>query len=186
MPARIVGVASEIDLALIKVDVEKLPALALGTYRKLGQGEIVFAFGSPGGLRNTVTMGVVSAVARQTEPDSPMIYIQTDAAINPGNSGGPLVNIDGEVVGINTAIESDTGGSVGIGFAIPINTAKYVIEQLKSKGHVTYGYLGIDPDTVTPRLAAEYKVTNGARGGAEPSPETPAAKAGIQADHVST
>src|SRR5439155_23901936 len=104
MPARIVGVSSEIDLALIKVDGDNLPALARATFRKLGQGEIVFAFGSPGGLRNTVTMGVVSAVARQTEPDSPMIYIQTDAPINPGNSSGPLVNADGEVVGVNTFI----------------------------------------------------------------------------------
>ncbi len=106
VPARIIGASSEIDLAVIKVDAEKLPALKLGLYRKLGQGEIVFAFGSPGGLRNTVTMGVVSAVARQTEPDSPMIYIQTDAPINPGNSGGPLVNVDGEVASAIAEVRS--------------------------------------------------------------------------------
>src|SRR5260370_22410304 len=104
IPARIVGVSREIDLAVIKVDAGKLPALALGVYRKLGQGEIVFAFGSPGGLRNTVTMGVVSAVARQKEPDSSVIDIQADAPINPGHSGGPLVNVNGEVVGVNTFI----------------------------------------------------------------------------------
>src|SRR6266705_6566007 len=102
LPARIVGVSREVDLAVIKVDAGKLPALALGSYRKLGQGELVFAFGSPEGLRNTVTMGVVSAVARQTDPDSPLVYIQTDAPINPGNSGGPLVNVNGEMVGVNT------------------------------------------------------------------------------------
>src|SRR5712664_3698664 len=102
VPARIVGVARDLDLALIKVDAEKLPALALADYRKLGQGELVFAFGSPEGLRNSVTMGVVSAVARQIDADSPLVYIQTDTAINPGNSGGPLVNVNGEVVGVNT------------------------------------------------------------------------------------
>src|SRR5207302_4431054 len=102
VPARIVGVTKELDLAVIKVDTGKLPALPMADYRKLGQGEMVFAFGSPEGLRNSVTMGVVSAVARQTDPDSPMVYIQTDAAINPGNSGRPLVNANGAVVGVNT------------------------------------------------------------------------------------
>jgi len=112
--------------------------------------------------------------------------IQTDAAINPGNSGGPLVNIEGEVIGINTAIESDTGGNVGIGFAIPINDAKFVITQLMTKGRVSYGYLGIEPDTVTPRLAAAYRVSGGARVQADPEPNSPAAKAGIQVDDVIT
>jgi serine protease Do len=104
VPARIVGVAREIDLALLKVDTAKLIALPMANYRNLRQGETVFAFGSPEGLRNTVTHGVISAVARQTDPDSPMVYIQTDAPINPGNSGGPLVNAGGEVVGVNTFI----------------------------------------------------------------------------------
>jgi serine protease Do len=102
LPARIVGMASEIDLALLKVDGVKLPALPLATYSQLRQGETVYAFGSPGGLRNTLTHGMVSAVARQIDPDSPLIYIQTDAPINPGNSGGPLVNVRGQVVGVNT------------------------------------------------------------------------------------
>src|SRR5262245_17545337 len=104
VPARVVGLTSEVDLALLKVDGLKLPALPLAGYRDLRQGETVFAFGSPGGLRNTLTHGLVSAVARQIDPDSPLIYIQTDAPINPGNSGGPLVNIRGEVVGVNTFI----------------------------------------------------------------------------------
>src|SRR6266436_4716198 len=104
VPARVIGVTSEIDLALLKVDVSGLRALKLATYRNLHQGESVFAFGSPEGLRNTVTHGIISAVARQTDPDSTMVYIQTDAPINPGNSGGPLVNVDGEVVGVDTFI----------------------------------------------------------------------------------
>src|SRR6266851_2034565 len=154
MPARIVGVSSEIDLALIKVDADKLPALPLATYRKLGQGEIVFAFGSPGGLRNTVTMGVVSAVARQTEPDSPMIYIQTDAPINPGNSGGPLVNVNGEVVGVNTFILSQSGGNEGLGFAIPSNVVNVAYRQLRKFGHLHRAEIGIGIQTITPSMAA--------------------------------
>ena len=109
--ARIVGLASELDLALLKVDDMKLPALPLATYSEIHQGETVFAFGSPVGLRNSLTHGLVSAVARQTDPDSPLIYVQTDAPINPGNSGGPLVNIRGEVVGVNTFIVSQSGGT---------------------------------------------------------------------------
>ena len=102
----------------------KLPALPLATYSKIRQGETVFAFGSPIGLRNSLTHGLVSAVARQIDPDSPLIYIQTDAPINPGNSGGPLVNIRGEVVGVNTFIVSQSGGNEGLGFAIPSATAQ--------------------------------------------------------------
>src|SRR5213079_1999315 len=105
--------------ALLKIDGMKLPALPLATYTQVRQGQSVFAFGSPMGLRNSLTHGLVSAVARQIDADSPLIYVQTDAPINPGNSGGPLVNIKGEVVGVNTFILSQTGGSDGLGFAIP-------------------------------------------------------------------
>jgi serine protease Do len=154
VPARIVGVSHEIDLAVIKVDAGKLPALALGSYRKLGQGEIVFAFGSPEGLRNTVTMGVVSAVARQTEPDSPMVYIQTDAPINPGNSGGPLVNVNGEVVGVNTFILSQSGGNEGLGFAIPSGVVNVAFQQLRKFGHLHRAEIGIGIQTITPTMAA--------------------------------
>src|SRR5579862_1782188 len=124
--ARIVGTAHDLDLALIKVEATGLRALPFADYSKIRQGELVFAFGSPAGLLNSVTMGVVSAVARQPDPDSPTVYVQTDAPINPGNSGGPLVNVDGEIVGLNTFIVSVSGGSQGLGFAIPsevINTA---------------------------------------------------------------
>jgi serine protease Do len=154
IPARIVGVARDIDLALIKVDAEKLPALALADYRKLGQGELVFAFGSPEGLRNTVTMGVVSTVARQIDADSPLIYIQTDTAINPGNSGGPLVNVNGEVVGVNTFILSQSGGNEGLGFAIPSRVVNVAFQQLRKYGHLHRAEIGIGIQTITPTLAA--------------------------------
>jgi len=185
IPARIVGVSSEIDLALIKVDADKLPALALATYRKLGQGEIVFAFGSPGGLRNTVTMGVVSAVARQTEPDSPMIYIQTDAPINPGNSGGPLVNVDGEVVGVNTFILSQSGGNEGLGFAIPSNVVNIAFRQLRKFGHLHRAEIGIGIQTITPSMAAALRLprTYGVVV-SDVLPGGPAAAAGVQIGDV--
>jgi len=136
VPARVVGVARDIDLALLKVDGVKLNALPVAAYRSLRQGEIVFAFGSPEGLRNTVTMGVISAVARQTDLDSPMVYVQTDAPINPGNSGGPLVNVNGEVVGVNTFILSQSGGNEGLGFAIPSSVVNVAYKQLRQFGHL--------------------------------------------------
>ena len=154
VPARIVGVSRELDLALIKVDAGKLPALSLADYRKLGQGEMVFAFGSPEGLRNSVTMGVISAVARQTDPDSAMVYIQTDAAINPGNSGGPLVNVSGEVVGVNTFILSQSGGNEGLGFAIPSGVVGVAYRQLRQFGHLHRAQIGVGLQTITPTLAA--------------------------------
>ncbi len=151
--ARIVGVAREIDLALLKVDAAKLTALPLANYRNLHQGEAVFAFGSPQGLRNTVTHGVISAVARQTDPDSPMVYIQTDAPINPGNSGGPLVNAGGEVVGVNTFILSQSGGNEGLGFAIPSGVVHVVYEQLRKYGHLHRPEIGVQLQTISPEMA---------------------------------
>lgn len=152
VPARLVGFSTEIDLALLKIEA-KVPALALATYTKVRQGEIVFAFGSPGGLRNTITRGIVSAVARQTNPDSPLIYIQTDAAINPGNSGGPLVNAKGEVVGVNTFILSQSGGSEGLNFAIPCATARTVFKQFIKYGQLRRQEIGIGIQTITPIMA---------------------------------
>jgi serine protease Do len=114
MEARIVGVDTDTDLALLKIEAKNLPAIRLANYNKLRQGEVVFAFGSPEGLQNSVTMGVVSSVARQTDPGSPLVFIQTDAPINPGNSGGPLVNVDGELVGLNTFILTQSGGNEGL------------------------------------------------------------------------
>ena len=153
VPARIVGITTELDLALLKVDDLKLPALPLATYSQVRQGETVFAFGSPIGLRNSLTHGLVSAVARQVDPDSPLIYIQTDAPINPGNSGGPLVNIRGEVVGVNTFIVSQSGGSDGLGFAVPSATARTVFRQLKQFGMMRRQEVGMSLQTITPGMA---------------------------------
>jgi serine protease Do len=153
LPARLVGFSTEVDLALLKIEA-KVPALPLATYTKVRQGEIVLAFGSPGGLRNTITRGIVSAVARQTDPDSPLIYIQTDAAINPGNSGGPLINSKGEVVGVNTFILSQSGGSEGLNFAIPCATARTVFKQFRQHGQLRRQEIGIGIQTITPAMAA--------------------------------
>jgi serine protease Do len=153
VPARIVGVAREKDLALLKIENTKLPALPLASYREVRQGHTVFAFGSPEGLRNSITHGLISAIARQLDPDSPLIYIQTDAPINPGNSGGPLVNLNGEVVGVNTFILSQSGGNEGLGFAIPCATVRTVYRQLKQFGHLRRQEIGIGIQTITPSMA---------------------------------
>ena len=152
--ARIVGVAAELDLALLKIDGQKLPPLPLATYSQVRQGETVFAFGSPIGMRNSLSHGLVSAVARQVDPDSPQIYIQTDAPINPGNSGGPLVNIRGEVVGINTFILSQSGGNEGLGFAIPSATVRTVFRQLKQFGQLRRQEIGISMQTISTGMAS--------------------------------
>ena len=156
--ARIVGVATELDLALLKLDGMKLPALPLATYSQLRQGETVFAFGSPMGMRNSLSHGLVSAVARQTDPDSPLIFVQTDAPINPGNSGGPLVNIRGEVVGVNTFIVSQSGGNEGLGFAIPSATARTVFRQLKQFGVLRRQEVGMSLQTITRSMAAALQL----------------------------
>ena len=156
--ARVVGFSSEVDLALLKVEGVKLPALPLATYSQVKQGESVFAFGSPSGLRNTLTHGLVSAVARQITPDSPLIYIQTDAPINPGNSGGPLVNTRGEVVGVNTFILSQSGGNDGLGFAIPSAMARTAFKQFKEHGQLRRQEVGMSLQTITPSMAASLKL----------------------------
>ena len=157
--------APNMDIALVKVDRENLPAAVLGDSSTVKPGQIVFAFGSPFGLEKTVTMGIVSAVGRREVirgADMPRFYpdlIQTDAAINGGNSGGPLVNTRGEVIGINTAIVSGlTGGNVGVGFAIPVNRVKSVIRRLIEKGSYVRGYLGVALDDLTPEMKEELKV----------------------------
>jgi len=153
VPARVIGVAREKDLALLKIENTKLPGLPLASYRDVRQGHTVFAFGSPEGLRNSITHGLVSAVARQLDPDSPLIYIQTDAPINPGNSGGPLVNLNGEVIGVNTFILSQSGGNEGLGFAIPSATVRTVYRQLKQFGHLRRQEIGVGIQTITPAMA---------------------------------
>jgi len=159
VPARIVGVSREIDLALLKVDGVKLAAVPVANYRNVRQGETVFAFGSPQGLRNSVTHGIVSAVARQTDPDSPLVYIQTDAPINPGNSGGPLVDVNGEVVGVNTFILSESGGAEGLGFAIPCGILQVVYQQLRKYGHLHRAEIGVQLQTISPEMAQGLKLS---------------------------
>jgi serine protease Do len=151
--ARLVGIHKDTDLALLKIDQTGLPTLSLGNHRPVHQGELVFALGSPEGLENSVTMGVVSSVARQADPSRPLVYIQTDAPINPGNSGGPLVDAEGYVVGINTFIFSEAGGSEGLGFAIPARIVHFVYESLRKYGHVHRIEVEAGAQTITASLA---------------------------------
>lgn len=181
LPAKVVGVDHETDLAILKVEATGLPYLQIGNSDDLRQGELVLAFGNPLGLEGSVSMGVVSSTARQVRPDDPMIYIQTDAPINPGNSGGPLVDTDGRLMGVNTFILSQSGGSEGIGFAVPANIARNVFQQIRSGGHVHRGQIGVDAQTITPELAAGLALPQdwGVLV-ADVFPEGPADKAGIK------
>ena len=185
--ARIVGSDSAIDLALLKIDATGLPALPLADYNKVRQGEVVFAFGSPDGLPDSVTMGIVSSAARQPDADNPMIFLQTDAPVNPGNSGGPLINVNGEVVGINTYILTAGGGNEGLGFAIPSAILAVVIPQLKKYGHVHRGETGIGIQAITPALAAGLNLsTNWGVIVSDVVPGSPAEAAGLKVKDIIT
>jgi serine protease Do len=151
--AKLIGLHKESDLAVIKIEQTGLPTLSLGSARRVHQGQLVVAVGSPQGLENTATMGIVSSPARQPDPDSPMVYIQTDAPINPGNSGGPLVDMDGHVLGINTMILSQSGGSEGLGFAIPARVVRFVYQGLQKHGHVHRVEIQAALQTISPTLA---------------------------------
>ena len=153
LEAKLLGTHKQSDLALLKVDATHLPTAALRSNVRVHQGELVFAIGTPEGLRNTVTMGVVSSLARQLDPDKPMVYIQTDAPLNPGNSGGPLVDIDGNVIGINTLMLSEGGGSEGLGFAIPAAIVNFDYLNLRKSGRVQRVALGLRTQNITPTLA---------------------------------
>ncbi len=184
-PARLIGQDSQTDIAVLKIEAEKLPHLSFADSDRLRQGQLVLAFGSPYGLENTVTMGVISSVARQVRPDDPMIYLQTDAAINPGNSGGPLVNPAGEIVGINTFIVSATGASAGVGFAVPSNIARTVYEQIRKHGYVRRGQIGVIAQTITPDIARALKLPQDF--GvilADVAPGSAAAAAGLEAGDI--
>ncbi|MDA8162682.1 MAG: DegQ family serine endoprotease [Desulfobacteraceae bacterium] len=180
--AKTIGTDPQSDVAIIKIPANNLPTLKLGDSDKINVGEWVMAIGNPFGLQETVTVGVVSAKGRDRVGISDYEdFIQTDAAINPGNSGGPLINIYGEVIGINTAIFSKSGGYMGIGFAIPINMVKAIKEQLMTKGKVTRGWLGVVIQDVTENLAKSFGLKE--PGGAliaEVEKDTPAAKAGLK------
>ncbi len=187
--AKVVGTDAPTDLALLKVDDKNLPYAELADSSQLQVGEWVLAIGNPWGLQHTVTAGIVSSKGRQLDSGVTGVpyqdYIQTDAAINPGNSGGPLVNMKGEVVGINSIIVSPSGGNIGIGFAIPSNIAKKVIKQLKERGKVVRGYLGIVPQPITQADKEHLKLQsrNGALVGSIDA-GTPAEKAGLKAADV--
>jgi serine protease Do len=185
--AELVGADPQSDVALIKIDVdETLPTVPLGDSDKLDVGEWVIAIGNPFGLNQTVTVGVVSAKGRsRVGINEYEDFIQTDAAINPGNSGGPLLNIHGEVVGINSALYSRTGGYMGIGFAIPINMAKSIESQLQEFGKVTRGWLGVGIQDIDEQLAQSFNLpdSNGILV-TEVHPDTPAEKGGIKEGDV--
>lgn len=187
--ARFVGSDAQTDIALIKIEDSKreFPTAVLGDSDELKVGDWVVAVGNPFGLGGTVTAGIVSAKGRFIRQSQYDNFIQTDASINPGNSGGPLVNIKGEVVGINSAIFSPSGGNVGIGFAIPINLAKKIIPQLKAQGKVTRAWLGVAVQPLTPELAESFGLPS-ARGAviAQVYPGTPAEKAGLKEDDIVT
>jgi serine protease Do len=181
--ARVIGADKRTDVAVVKIDSNGLPAVRLGDIGRLKVGEWVMAIGSPFGLENSVTAGIVSAKARETGDFLP--FIQTDVAINPGNSGGPLVNLRGEVVGINSQIYSRTGGFMGISFAIPIDEAMRVADQLKANGRVIRGRIGVQIDQVTKEVAESIKL--GAPRGAlvrSVEPGGPADKAGLEAGDI--
>jgi len=183
--AQIVGTDEETDLAVLKVPATDLPFLKFADSDRVRQGQIVFAFGSPLGLPNSVSMGIVSSTARQLGPDDPMIYIQTDAPINPGNSGGPLVDAQGEVVGINTLIFTQSGGSEGLGFAAPSNIVASVVRQIRESGRVRRGEIGVHAQTVTPGLSKALGL--GRSWGVivgDVRPDSPAERAGLRVGDV--
>jgi serine protease Do len=151
--AMVIGTDIETDLAVLKVQREGLPHLELADSDEAAPGMIVLAFGSPFGLESSVTLGVLSATARQLRPEDPMIYLQTDAPINPGNSGGPLVDTRGRVIGINTMIFSQSGGNEGIGFAAPSNIVRFVYEEIRANRRVRRGIVGVNAQTITPLMA---------------------------------
>ncbi|MBL7187517.1 MAG: DegQ family serine endoprotease [Phycisphaerae bacterium] len=184
--AKLVGTDPESEVALIKVEATALTTLPMGDSAKSRIGDWVMAVGNPFGLAQTVTVGVISAVGRSnvhiTEYED---FIQTDAAINPGNSGGPLINLDGQVIGINTAIFSQSGGYMGIGFAIPINMARAIEEQLKEHGQVVRGYLGVLIQDNTPELAEAMGIKEAAGALVSDMPaDSPAAKAGLRVGDI--
>ncbi|MCX5863506.1 MAG: DegQ family serine endoprotease [Deltaproteobacteria bacterium] len=184
--AKIIGRDPKSDLALLKIAPKNgLPVTAFGDSDKLRVGDWVMAIGNPFGFEQTVTAGIVSGKGRSLGSGPYENFIQTDASINPGNSGGPLFNLKGEMVGINSAIYSRSGGNIGIGFAIPANMAKNVVSQLKEHGSVVRGWLGVMIQPVTPELAAQFKMERpiGALVG-EVTPASPADKAGIKPGDV--
>jgi S1-C subfamily serine protease len=187
--AKVIGTDSETDLALLKIDLPKLPTIVLGQMESLQVGDAVLAIGNPFGVGQTVTSGIVSALGRkQLGINTFENFIQTDAAINPGNSGGALVDANGLLMGINTAIYSRSGGNMGIGFAVPVSTATQIMAALIKDGKVTRGWIGVEPRPLTAEIAESFGIAKDKSTGALPQgvlingvlQNSPAAKAGIQ------
>ena len=185
--AKVIGTDPQTDVALIKINADNLPALMLADSNKVEIGDVVLAIGNPFGIGQTVTKGIVSAKDRTTSGDGDEDFIQTDAAINPGNSGGALVDTDGRLVGINSAILTRSGGNQGIGFAVPSDLCRWVMDSLVKNGHVERGLLGVMIQDLTPDLAKAFKLdrTTGALVG-DVSPGSPADKAGLKSGDVIT
>jgi serine protease DegQ len=186
LAAKVVGTDPDTDLAILKVDSDNLPAITFAASEKLDVGDVVLAIGNPFGVGQTVTQGIISALGRNhLGINTYENFIQTDASINPGNSGGALINTEGNLIGINSAIYSRNGGSMGIGFAIPANIAKQVMEQIVATGTVTRGWVGIEAQDITPELAESFKLPQ-ARGSliAGVLKNSPADIAGIKAGDV--
>jgi serine protease DegQ len=164
--AKVIGTDPDSDLAILKITLDRLPAIVLGNSDALQVGDQVLAIGNPFGVGQTVTSGIVSALGRnQLGINTFENFIQTDAAINPGNSGGALVDVNGNLQGINTAIYSRSGGSLGIGFAIPVSTAKQVMEGIVKDGVVTRGWIGVEPQDLSPELAVTFGIKNSSKSG---------------------
>lgn len=164
--AKVIGTDPDSDLAILKISLDKLPAIVLGNSDALQVGDQVLAIGNPFGVGQTVTSGIVSALNKnQLGINTFENFIQTDAAINPGNSGGALVDVNGNLQGINTAIYSRSGGSLGIGFAIPVSTAKQVMEGIVKDGVVTRGWIGVEPQDLSPELAVTFGIKNSSKNG---------------------
>jgi Do/DeqQ family serine protease len=187
--AKVIGTDSETDLALLKIDLPKLPTIILGQMETLQVGDAVLAIGNPFGVGQTVTSGIVSALGRkQLGINTFENFIQTDAAINPGNSGGALVDANGLLMGINTAIYSRSGGNMGIGFAVPVSTATQIMAALIKDGKVTRGWIGVEPRPLTAEIAESFGIAKNKSTGTLPQgvlingvlQNSPAAKAGIQ------
>ena len=182
IPARVVGTDPETDLAVLKVNLKDLPAITFANPEKVSVGDVVLAIGNPFGVGQTVTQGIISALGRNHLGINTFEnFIQTDAPINPGNSGGALIDTQGNLVGVNSAIYSRSGGSMGIGFAIPVSLAKQVMEQIIRSGSVTRGWVGIETQDITPELAESFKLKN-SRGSliAGVLRDSPAERAGLK------
>ena len=185
VPARLIAEFKEADLAIIKIDAEGLPTIPFNTMEDPRQGQLVIALGSPEGLQNSVSIGVVSSTNRQITPDRHMSYVQTDAAINPGNSGGPLVDIQGNLVGINSFFITEGGGSEGLGFAIPGRFVQFVYQSIRQNGRVPWGDTGVKVQGITRALAAGLRLPR--ESGVlvvDVVPGTPAERAGIKAGDI--